>query len=197
MAVFDNLDDVQTKFSGTICYYDDKAVLVKSASVPLEKPGQYFLGICALNGRAKPIELTDPKFRYRDYNLGYANVGVYSVWWYRRPIRQYSQGLKRNQMGYLTSGIMPDDSFNFARPYTAMLENSYPSIDDCQKLLVDQKAQVVAFHRDFALSQDIIHNDFILEYRSKKIGATTASRKLRLSKEANYLREALKEAIDV
>src|SRR5690606_29840516 len=116
--------------------------------------------------------LSDPEFNYREFNLGYANAGVYAGWWYRRPHKQYSQGLKKHQMGWRTShpGYHPDEPFGFTKSFIQMLENNYPHLDVCQQQLRDHVRLAIAFHRDFALTWDEIHNDFLLEYRGKKIG---------------------------
>lgn len=196
-AVFDNLEDVQSKFNGTICYFNKKAVMVKAANIVIDKPNEYILTIAGQNGRSSNILLSDPGFSYKDFNLGYANANNYSMWWFRKPSRQYRQGLRRDQLGWLASdhSKVVEDNFNMAKPYTLMLENIYPSMEECQRRLLEEDTNLIAFHRDFAIAWDNMHNDFILEYRGKKVGLSVNSNldKFQLKPEFNHLAEALTE----
>lgn len=198
-AKFDNLDDVQSKFAGTVCLYDGKAVYVKHGEQDAEINGGFVLYVQSPGGKGKYVKLIDPLFSYKDFNIGYANMGQYASWWYRKPQKQYRQGLKQEQMGWKTStpGAAPEDYFQFNKIFNAMLENNYPTIDQCQAILKTQHASVIAFHRDFALSWDNIHNDFILEYRANRIGTVIGNnvKNFKLLPEFQHLTEALKEAL--
>lgn len=200
-ADFDNLDDVIGKFAGTICLYDKKPVIVKSA-LNGEHPGEFTLNIYTQGAsRGKQINLHDPAFSYRDFSLGYANQDAVALWWYRRPLKQYQQGLKGDQLGWCTT-LAPHSfalhySFSLKKPFTDMLENIYPHNTEVEKALIDQQAKVRAFHRDFAVSWDNLHEDCVLEYRGKKVGVSTRRglTEFRLISEFKHLNEKLKEAV--
>jgi hypothetical protein len=198
-ALFDNLDDVNSKFSGTICYYDKKPIYVKQAIPDPVNNGEFILYVQTSAGRNKQIKLTDPLFNYKHFNIGYANTGSYAAWFYRRPTKQYRQGLKKDQLYYKMSIAhgMPEESFNLSKSFIAMLENVYPKLEDCRELLMNHTKVVVAFHKDFALSWDHIHDDFFIEYRGKKIGTSVGHNlmKYNLLAEAKHLEEALQEAL--
>lgn len=198
-ALFDNLDDVCSKFVGTVVYYNGKPVNVKSANVSPDKKGEFQLLITSTGAKAMFINLTDPALNYRDYNIGYANVGTNAPWWYRLPQKQYAQGLKRQQLGCKFSNEMAglDENFNFSGPYIKMLENVYPSIGDCAARLHSGNIIVSAFHRDFAMSWDKIHEDHILEYRGTRIGTLTGPKLTngKLIPEFAHLKETIQEAM--
>lgn len=199
VAKFDNYEDVNGKFAGTICYYDGKPVLIKGAIPDPEGGKEFYLSIINMAGKGTTIKVEDPKFNYKDFNIGYANCGTFASWWFRKPHKQFRQGLKKDQMAWRTSipGAQPDDYFNLSKPFNQMLENKYPSLEECQLALKGKMAAVIAFHKDFALSWDDIHNSYILEYRAKRIGATTGDnlKNFKIVPEYDHLKETLKEVL--
>jgi hypothetical protein len=201
MAVqFDNLDDIQSKFANTICLHEGKPVFINHAGMDPEFGKEYALNLKDKSGKNKYILLSDPAFSYRDFNLGYANCGVYSCWWYRRPSKQYQQGLKKHQMGWRNShpGYHPDEQFGFTKAYWQMLEDVYPDLETCQKQLRDHSRMAIAFHKDFALTWDDVHDDMILECRGKKIGHSVNSKctEYKLKPEFKHLQESLMEVLE-
>lgn len=195
---FDNLDDVMGKFNGTICYYDGKPVMVKSA-MPGETEKEFLLIIAGATGRGKTIKLEDKAFNYRDYNIGYVNSGTIAPWWFRKPMRQYKQGLKKDQMGWRfgTPGAMLQEHFGFSRPFLNMLENAYPNREQVKKHLMGGEMNTMAFHRDFAVSYDAIHEDYILEHRGVKVGTSIGGNlnQFKLIEAHKHLAETVQEAI--
>lgn len=201
---FDNLEDVKGKFVNTICYHDGKAFHIKDARHSVNHMGNYINGKFAVVGNHyklanKLIELDDPLLNYKDYNIGYANCPAYAMWWYRVPFKQYQQGLKKDQMHYVASDpyIVGDEGFHFNAPVIFMLENKYPTMEDCASTLKQGKTQMMAFHKDFALSWDKAHEDLVLEYRGKKVGASIGGslKEFKLAADYKHLAEALMEAI--
>lgn len=203
-AVLDILEDVNQKFTGTVVMYDKKAVVVKSVSQDPENPGQFILHTAIPQARETVlIHLLDPALNYQRFDIGYANGGMYSGWWYRKPNKQWSQGLKANQMGWKVStpGGTPHDNFSFSKPFIKMLEGVYPSIEECKKTLMNKNEGIVttAFHKDFALSFDDLHEDFLLEYHGIRIGTSMDKelKQFKIKSEARHLIEALQEARNV
>jgi hypothetical protein len=197
VASFDLLDDVNQKFVNTIIMYDKKALLVKGAI--LAPAGEFIIQAVGYNTKTLThINLKDPVLNYTNYNIGYCNGGQYAAWWYRQPHKQWSQGLKHNQMGWVLSApnTIVHDAFNFSRPFINMLEGIYPDIETVKKSLIDQQVGALAFHKDFALSYDTIHDDFVLEYHGTKIGASIDRelKQFKIMPEARHLIEALQEA---
>ncbi len=200
-AKFDNINDVNGKFVGTICYYDKKAVFIKEAGK--DGDGDFVVWIQFANGtRGRFVKLTDPAFSYRDFNIGYSNNNQYAVWWYRIPHKQYRQGLKKDQMSCFCPEIPHagmEYPFQFNKPFALMLQNEYPNIQEASKLLRDAEEgrSIVAFHRDFALKWDRMHQDHILEYRGNQVGVNINSSltEFRLVPEFQHVQEALKEAL--
>lgn len=198
-AKFDNIDDVNSKFLGTICYYEKMPVLIKASMPSNEEPGGFALNVTNPGGRNKFVQLNDPLFDYKNFNIGYANQGPVAVWWYRKPLRQYHQGLKKSQMGFkLAIGDYGmEEQFNYSKPYINMLKNVYPELPQCEMWLKTDHLKSVAFHKDFAVSWDEIHKDFILEYRGKKVGNSIGAnlKDYKLVDNADYLKEALHGAL--
>lgn len=202
VAKFDILEDVSTKFNGTVVMYDKKAAKCIGVNHDEAKPGEFQIQIAHSNSRnPKFINVADPLLNYKEYNLGYCNGGSYCSWWYRKPHKQWAQGLKSGQMGWKISapGGHAHDNFGFTGPFIKMLEGIYPHIEEVKKLLVDQESGAQAFHKDFALSYDDVHDDFVLEYRGTKIGASIDRelKQFKIMSEARHLLEALQEARNV
>jgi len=196
MADFDMLEEVNSKFTGTVVMYDKKAATVKT----VDKTNDGFILVLGLqSSRAyKSVSLNDPALDYKNYKIGYVNGGNYAGWWYRKPQKQWQQGLKSSQLGYVfsTPGAGPHDNFGFSGPFIKMLENIYPSVEEVKKVLMDGEYSSRAWHRDFALSYDQIHEDCILEYHGRKIGMSISPdlAKFKILSEARHLQEALEEA---
>lgn len=200
MANFDLLEDVNQKFTGSVLLYDKKVVLCKSVSTSPVKAGEFILQLAPQNSRnVLDINVSDPALDYKNFRIGYCNGGNYAAWWYRKPHKQWSQGLKANQMGFRISGGHPHDHFGFNKPFNNMLEGIYPDIETVKKCLIDKSSMAMAFHKDFALSYDDIHDDFVLEYHGTKIGASIGRelKQFKIMPEARHLVEALKEARNV
>lgn len=192
---FDNLNDVNSKFINTICYHNNEPVFVKAAFHGDDDPTQFILSVAKYGEESKIVEVHDPAFRYRDYNLGYCNHGT-ATWWYRRPSRQYQQGLKPEQVRFYTeTGYgQPKSNFGFIKPYIQMLSNNYMSLEEAKKFTRDGKMMVAAWHRDFAVMWNAADSMYYIEYRGSRIGALTIAGKPILTPEAQYLQEALQEA---
>jgi len=201
-AKFDNLEDVQGKFAGTICYYDGRPVYVKNTDQKVLPDGSaagFWLYILySATGRGKWVELSDPLFDYKNFNIGYANEGNCAAWWYRKPNKQWKQGLKKEQLNYkMTNMNMNFAGFQFAPAYIDMLQGKYPTLEECMKLLLAEQLNVVAFHKDFAASWDNIHQDFFIEYRGQKIGNTLSPnfKEYKLAPQFAHLKETVEEVL--
>ena len=195
LAKFDNLNDVTSKFVGTICYYKDEPVHVNTAFHGDNDPKQFILSVKGLYEESKIVDVHDPDFRYRDYNLGYTNNGT-ATWWYRRPSRQYQQGLKAEQVRFFSETGLghPKSHFGFSKPYIDMLRNKYMSFEEAIKLTRDGKMPIAAWHRTSPWPGTPRTMRTGLEYRASRIGVMGASLKPVLAPQANYLKEALQEA---
>lgn len=201
-AVIDILEDVNQKFYGTIVMYDKKATLVKSVGLHPEIAGEFTLAIALPNARTlKYINLSDPLLNYQHFNIGYANCPPGATWWFRKPHKQWAQGLKQNQMGYIVGpgGNGPQENFGPSGHFNKMLENIYPTITECKQLLGSKHYSTIAFHRNFALSYDDLHEDFLLEYHGVRIGTSLDKdlKQFKIKAEASHLIQALMEARDV
>lgn len=192
---FDNLNDVTSKFVSTVCYYQDEPVFVKTAFHGDDDPNKFLLSIAALGKNSQIIDVHDPNFRYVNYNLGYANSHT-AIWWYRRPAKQYQQGLKAEQLRYYSEDghDLPKSSFAFAKPYVHMLSNLYPSITEAEKSVRDGAMHKAAWHRDFAIGYDGVEKQYDLYYRANKIGIFGGAKE-HLFPASFYVKEALQEAL--
>lgn len=199
MLLYDNLEDAQGKLLNTICSYAGQAVYVREVRYQENSDKPPYRVALMLKGVKNVlwINLDDPKFSFRDFNIGYSNHGGTAAWWYRKPLKQYRQGLRADQMNHLCA--KPEFNgyakWDYHKPIIEMLENKYPSMDTCKKALVDGEEVVSAFHKDLAMSYDRIHKDFILEYHGKLIGQTSTFKNFELLDEYKYLTETIKEAI--
>lgn len=198
MLLYDNLEDAKAKLSGSLCYYDGKAIIIKDVCCEDPDGEKITLIIAGRNcNKSKVVPLDDPRLNITRFNIGYCNRPEFATWWYRTPIKQYHQGLKANQMKGITSNpeFRGVDRFEFSDRVARMMENIYPEKDNCEKLLKDGEALSVAFHKNFGVSSDKMHRDLILEYKGRQIGTTKNFKDFDLLEENRYLTEALREAL--
>ncbi|CAN5950619.1 unnamed protein product [Sphagnum jensenii] len=87
-------------------------------------------------------------------------------------MKQYRQGLRSDQVSYRFTNRSHGIEFKRGKYMAEMLENRYPSFEQCCKLLKEDEAEVIAFDRNFALAIDKIHEDYILEYKGEENGDT-------------------------
>lgn len=197
---YDNYEDAKNKLGQTFCLYKGKAFTVSGVypvdGAKIEDPkfyvqGKHMRGRASLGG----ILLEDPDFNCSDYNIGYINQHGVAAWFYRVPMKQYKQGLRHDQVGIRCSnpgfhGI----EFKHGPYLGQMLENDYPDFKKAAQLLLDGECALIAFNRNFAMSRDNIHKDFILEYKGGQIGFSPNLEDFKLMPEHEHLLEALKEA---
>lgn len=196
MYTYDTLEDAKAKLEATMVYYDGKAVYVKQMQE--REGGIIWCDIRQNGGRSACwVELTDPKLNFTQYNIGYTNADGIAVWWGRRPQKQFKQGLRGEQVVQHASNpqFYHAVSFVYCSPIIQMMENHYPSLEECEKRLKDQDAAAIAFHKNFAASYDKLHRDLILEYRGRAIGVAHKLKDFDLADDYKYLTEALKEAV--
>lgn len=194
---FDNLQDVNAKFVGTVCYYQNEPVYVKTAFHDDDDAKMFRLSVAKLNEPSEIIDLHDPDFKYTGYCIGYANGPGLATWWYRRPAKQYQQGLKAEQLRFFSeTGLgQPKAGFQFIKCYVNMLKNNYLSLEEAKKLVRDGKAHSAAWHRDFAVSWKPEDNQYLLDYRANNIGVFGSKSPIELFPQAKYLTETLHEAL--
>lgn len=204
MLLYDNFDDVKTKLGQTIIYYKGQAVFVKDIQPIPNEAGDiyidYTLSIAFQDKRnMQKVKLSDvDNLNYLKYQLGYANFHGTAIYWYRKPVKQYKQGLKADQMHYkIADGnqMMQDQPWNFNRPVIDMLEGRYPTFKEAKELIKMGVAKVLAFHKDFAFSHNPVFDEFELEYKGVKIGHTPDFVNINLTDKYAYVKEALMEAV--
>lgn len=198
MILYDNIEDANGKLAGTICLLKGKPVLVREVCTSDEDPkAPYTLLVQGHRDRNYiKSNIDDPNFSFKDFNLGYANQGSYACWWFRKPMKQFRQGLRIDQMSLKMSRpeLAGHFRWEFGLPIVKMLENNYPPIEECAKALRDQMTEGAAFHKDVALSFDRIHQDYLVEYRGSIVGNTADLKTFTLLNEYKYLTEAIQEA---
>jgi hypothetical protein len=198
---YDNLEDAKTKLVSTYCLYKGRAVSVKQLEEAPDGPNGFkrFLAYAGYlsTGRSVTFYIDDPDFNCSDYNIGYLNTISRAAWFYRIPMKQWKQGLRSDQVRCRYSNRMFGDITFNGKGVVNMLENIYPTVDEAAALLREQEANIVAFHKNFALTYDRIHNDFILEYKGVHIGHTSNDLKThKLMAEYEHLAESLKEVMN-
>lgn len=199
---YDNLNDAQTKLNGTYAYYDGKAILIKSVHPRNDmKPnnGEYLIIPVNMAGtrQLEPFHMEDPKFNCWRYNLGYANKRGYAAWFYRRPVKQWKQGLRHDQVDSRFSAMDGEyGGIDFRGVHIAeMLENRYAKLSTAAAAVQQGEAKIMAFHRHFALSFDKFHDDFLVEYKGVKFASSKDLKSFKIVKGFEHIDEALKEAI--
>lgn len=194
---YDNLDDAKVKLAGTYCMYKGKAVSIQLLEQPTPAENKYLAhGTYMFSGRTVIIDIDDPEFNCSNYNIGYVNQMTRAAWFYRVPMKQWRQGLRYDQVRAKASRReFADIGFKPGKNLCSMLENSYPEFKAATELLKEEQANIVAFNKNFAMTFDRIHSDFILEYKGTIIGFTNNLKDMKLMAEHEHLIEALKEAV--
>lgn len=200
---FDNLEDVSGKFVGTICYYGKDPILIETAQKTVVKDAIGFQLLARNGTKLFEFLVDDKEFRFRDFAVGYANHNSGAVWWYRKPVKQFRQGLRKDQMFHRqtvnNNGVGID--FGYSRSVIAMLRNEYPSLEAAMKAVRDGAAPEIgffgskAFHPNFAIAYDELHEDYILENRGVRVGLIRPDRTLRLTPDYKHLIEETSEVI--
>ena len=197
MILYDNFDDARVKLHGTYVMYDGRAAYVKDVK-PLGK-----IFVCHLvfinDPKTKVVQLDDPLFNYMCLQLGYVNYNNNAGWWCRVPQKQYQQGLNYKQCKVFYSDKNDYDfspQLGWTESTAAMLENRYPDIQKVMNQLAAGQRRGAAFHRNFALMWDNIHQDFLIDYKGKSIGHLTKTKEFKLLDQYEHLTEAVKEAIN-
>lgn len=193
---YDNIEDVKGKLLNTYCLYKNKAVTIKLIQQGDSEESYIAHSTSMFNGRTVLFDINDPEFNCSHYNIGYVNHGKAGAWFYRVPLKQYRQGLRHDQvrMRY-SNAVFSQTPFQPGKGVCSMLENSYPSFKSSAELLKEGEVGIMAFHKNFAMTYDSIHKDFILEYKGTRIGFTKDMKQMQLMEEREYLAESLKEAI--
>lgn len=197
--LYDNMEDARTKLNATLCMYNDRAIQIKEVAPDDDGQPRHLLIRAPRNLAINTIDIDDPDFNCTRFNIGYVNNDGCATWWARRPLRQYRQGLRYDQMVEFSPhpGYKGRMKFDFTTPVLAMMENSYPTFETCEQKLKDKIVLNIAFARDFAASWDDIHDDMLIEYKAKKIGMSHKFKKFKLLKEYEYLQETLAEIANV
>lgn len=197
---YDNLEDAKTKLVGTYCLYNGKAIVMKTieelSSTPEKKIFQGY-GSSMFSGRSVVFDLDDPLFNCSNYNIGYVNMSGFAGWFYRIPLKQWRQGLRYDQvrMKGSKSHIEQYVTMKASKQVSQMLENTYPKYEEAAEMLKSEDSNIVAFHKNFAMSMDRIHQDFLLEYKGTIIGYTPNLKDVKLLEECEHLMESLREVI--
>ena len=203
MLLYDNFDDCKSKLLGTIIYYKGQAVYVKDIQPEPDPTGTFYvdysLKIAHVDKRGMTdVKLSDPDLNFMEYQLGYANFQGTALYWYRKPVKQYKQGLKAEQLNYKIANpnhVLHEHPFSFNRSVINMLEGRYPSIEGAKDLLKAGAAGVLAFHKDFAFAYNDVFEAYELEYKGVKIGHTADLVNVNLTDKYAYVKEALMEAV--
>lgn len=200
---YDNLEDARAKLKDTFCLYKGKAFYVKAVehnpNFGIEKNKFVVIGTYMSGRNGTPIiDIDDPDFNCSEYNIGYMNVhqAGFAPWLFRIPQKQFHQGLRNTQMKMRASNpAYLHVELRACKDMGTMLENQYPLFKDAVEILNQGNAHLIAFHKNFAMSKDNIHNDYLLEYKGEQIGFTPDLDNVKLLAEHEHLYEALKEAI--
>lgn len=205
MLLYDNVDDLKSKLVGTIIYYKDEPVYVRDANV-LEadgagNPTNYYLKLAFIDRRNhQTVNLADPGLNYQQFKIGYCNINGIAVYWFRKAVKQYRQGLKSDQLHYSISNPRLNMGFElqFSRPVVQMLSGIYPSVDEAIEVLQgDVGVSNIAFNRHFAMSFDAVHKDYILEYKGTYVAHSPNMKNITFINNFGYVKESLMEVLGV
>lgn len=204
---YDTVQDARAKLQGTLAYYGDTSVYIHEITEYLPDPNANVLGMrCRLNwltdmtAKRQTVDITDLKFRYMEFNIGYINAYQYATWFFRMPFRQYRQGLRNDQCQFRDeSGLWRNINVNQAHILGAtaetgfMMEDKYPSFEEALKGVRDKTAIKIAFHRDFAISQDGLRGEIVLEHKGIPTAYADTGMIFKCNSELNFLRETISE----
>jgi hypothetical protein len=198
---YDNITDARSKLEGTYCLYRNKAVCIRmiyhtGGEENLDN-GDYIAKATYIeSGKSAIFPINDPEFNCSDYNLGYYSRSGKAAWFFRSPAKQWQQGLKTNQLSSISSKYGKDAFVvNINVGLAQMLENRYDYIAPSLEFLKSGALETVPFHRNFAMSYEPIHEDYLLEYKGAIFGFTKDFENIEIKSGFQHLRESLNEVI--
>lgn len=195
--MYDNIQDVKSKFFNTIVCYDGRACNVLDVREGGANDYKLYLGFPD-GGNVGFKSIYDPDLNYREYNIGFANYTSLCGFWLRTPMKQYQQGLRAHQMTCslpLANGMYPQ--FMLDIPLADMLEGKYPSFQEVMKTLKSPtKCSSRAFHKDFAVIKQDGGDPYKLCYKSLGPVGSIVGDEPKLYDKFQYLQEYLSEVMN-
>lgn len=163
--MFESERDAAMRIAGTVVRYEGKSVFVEEVTGE-ERCRVYF----PKEDETKTLNYNDPRFDYSSVPLGYVNHRGHAHYTMRQPHRRWKQGVGRDcfkvksgERGVFNSRGMHD-----------AVEGIYPSFDEACRLVRDEGATSVAYHRDWAIKRG--DGYFRLMYKGTQVGKIVSSK---------------------
>lgn len=143
---------------------------------PLNSKSSYIKDIRNIELNIEPVE------------LGFLNYRDKVTYLRRSPQRRWKQGLS---IGSVVSPV--NKTVFYSKSFSNIVVNRYPSLEECDKLLKENKKISCAFHRKWALKKGVQCPSLL--YRGRVVG-TYYEGKFYLTDNFKYLEESLEEVLN-
>lgn len=149
-----SVDDLVAMLRNTVVRYDNKWTLVK------EILDEKTIKVHFLKTREEDIVLlNDPLLCVDAPNIGYVNGNQTAVYCYRRPTRQYRQGIHREQLFFQNATSDKQETLRrylyewSEKSLIALLSHKYYSVDEAIKVIENEGYEAAAVSKAFAISK--------------------------------------------
>jgi len=209
---YESIEEAEMRLTNTVVLYDGKPVYIdRVANHNGDDVFRVYARPLPLDKRADPLDeqfrkfISSKKFDLSGFKMGFMNIKGHSVYMSRLPRKQYKQGLAQATLGVEYLGKQgPYDmkaagldlrltNLIYLKEFAAMLEGKYPSFNEAKKML-DNGANTVAFHREFALGKDDELDGLVYLYHKRDKVGFILNDTVNLANKMQCLKECLLEA---
>lgn len=145
------------------------------------------------------VAVDDPDLNFRVFNIGYANIeGVGAIYLMRMPQRHPQQGLTTRSFVFPRDNRTDPNYFLGTKPFSDMLTNTYPSVQEAYKMVMNKTARSVAYSKNWALERDDL-DMLVIRYKGRRVANSQAldSLEFKLPEKFKQLKEMLSEQRDI
>lgn len=188
--MFETANDGNMRLRNTVIRYKGRPVFCEGVDDDLRLHCMWLH-----DGKNIRIAKNDPELDYSASSLGMVNSNGEAIFCSRVPCRKWKQGLGRENVSVKGLGRDRPREVNGlirSKSLGMTIENKFPSMEACLKMLRTRQVASVAFSRKFAVRR--IGDKIALYFRTRIVGEIKED-KPSLDDRYNYLQEVLQEAI--
>lgn len=187
--IYDNQRDANSRLSGTIVLWENKAARVLDVT---ENLGLFMRQLSTT--KEAVLKQDDAALQLISPPLGYANLKRGAVYLVRKPVRMWKQGLDPRQLWMEGRPVLVRAQWD-GPEFTKCYDGDYPTIDKAVKMFkgtnpfAQESPETVAFSRQWAVGK---RGELL--YKNKEVGRM--GDRLTLNDKYGWLAEALEESLN-
>lgn len=189
---YDDVNYADSRMRGTIMSsVRNEPLYIAEVSYHSNRDGIWAFATNLANDVEGWIDIRDILFQ--PIQLGYMNLGSGCYYFKRRALRQdWRQGIRNGNF----ESDYPGNIRMLGRALYDLMNNKYPSLEDCVFDVMTTNITSKAFNKHFALEFSLVNNKMKLKYKGDHIGYITSNLTFTLDRKYIYLQERLEDAIN-